>query len=76
MIAQPAERISTVPSVKMPTSVQSGLPLDASHRAISVGHSSSKMPIGLSSRIRRKYKFSRFINAVSAVMNGAFEWNK
>jgi hypothetical protein len=53
-MAQPAERIRKVPSVKISSSRQSGTPPAASHIAYSVGHSSSTVPIGLSSRIRRK----------------------
>jgi hypothetical protein len=54
LIAQPAERISTVPIVKIATSDHSGFPSDASHSATSVGQSRSRLPIGLSRRIRRK----------------------
>jgi hypothetical protein len=57
--AQPAERISTVPSVKMTTSVTDGAPRAAIHSAVSVGHSSSRMPIGLSSRTRRSHASNR-----------------
>jgi len=50
-MTQPAERISTVPRMKTQSTMRSGRPSAASHSAHSVGHSSSKMPIGLSSRI-------------------------
>ena len=45
--------MSSVPSVKMPTSSHDGAPADANHSAVSVGHSRSSVPIGLSSRISR-----------------------
>jgi len=53
LIAQPAERISSVPTTKMPTTIHDGEPDEASHSAVSVGQSSSSVPIGLSRRIRR-----------------------
>jgi hypothetical protein len=59
LIAQPAERISTVPTVKITSSGQDGCPSDAIHSALSVGHSSSRLPIGLSMRTSRKYRGSR-----------------
>jgi len=37
----------------MPTTTHDGVPNDASQSAIKVGHSSSSVPIGLSSRINR-----------------------
>jgi len=51
MIAQPAERINTVPRMNIQTILQLGCPREDSHKAHSVGQSSSRMPIGLSSRI-------------------------
>jgi hypothetical protein len=54
LIAQPAERISTVPIVKITSSDNDGWPSDAIHSALSVGHSSSRLPIGLSMRTRRR----------------------
>jgi hypothetical protein len=51
--AHPAERISNVPSVKIPTTIHEGAPDEASQSAVNVGHSSSKVPIGLSRRINR-----------------------
>jgi hypothetical protein len=53
LIAHPAERISTVPRTKISTNAFGGQPRAAIHTAQSVGQSSSKMPIGLSSRISR-----------------------
>ena len=53
LTAQPAERIRTVPMVKMTMSEALGRPCAASHSADSVGHSRSAMPIGLSSRMSR-----------------------
>jgi len=50
-MTQPAERISTVPSTNIHVSNQPGWPREAIHNAQSVGQSSSRMPIGLSSRI-------------------------
>jgi hypothetical protein len=57
--AQPAERISTVPSVKITTSVTGGAPRAAIQSAASVGHRSSRMPIGLSSRTSRSHASMR-----------------
>ncbi|MNR38100.1 hypothetical protein D3C85_1561750 [compost metagenome] len=51
LITQPAERIKKVPRVKISSSCQSGWPAEAIHSAHSVGHSSSRVPIGLSIRI-------------------------
>ncbi len=48
---QPALRITTVPAVKIASSRRCGWPALAIHRAQSVGHSSSQMPIGRSSRM-------------------------
>src|SRR3954463_9527090 len=62
-MAQPAERISTVPMVKIARMSSRGMPPEAIHKAIRGGHSSRTMPIGLSSRIRRKYRDSLFIEA-------------
>lgn len=53
LIAQPAERIRTVPTTKIATSAGGGCPSAAIHMAHSVGHSSSSVPIGLSMRTRR-----------------------
>ena len=50
-MTQPAERISTVPMMKIQTTLQFGRPKAESHKAHSVGQSRSRMPIGLSSRI-------------------------
>jgi hypothetical protein len=50
-MTQPAERISSVPSAKIQTSGQLGCPRLAIHSAHRVGHNSSRVPIGLSSRI-------------------------
>ena len=51
--AQPAERIRIVPITKMISSSVSGRPCAAIQTAHSVGHSSSRKPMGLSSRMRR-----------------------
>ena len=53
LTAHPAERVSIVPIVKITTSDHEGDPCEASHNAESVGHSSSRIPIGLSRRTRR-----------------------
>ena len=53
LIAQPAERMRIVPSVKMTMSDADGAPSAASHSADSVGQSRSAMPIGLSRRMSR-----------------------
>jgi len=53
LMAQPAERVSTVPSVKMHSRPRGGMPSAANHSAHSIGHSSRKIPIGRSSRVRR-----------------------
>ena len=55
----PAERISRVPTQKITTTDQSGQPLELIHTAHKVGHSSNKVPMGLSSRIRRSYSVRR-----------------
>jgi hypothetical protein len=52
-MAQPAERMSSVPSTKIATMIQDGAPEVAIHSAVSVGQSRSSVPIGLSSRISR-----------------------
>ena len=51
LMMQPAERVSTVPSTKTPSSRPEGRPPAAIQSAQSVGQSSSRMPIGRSSRI-------------------------
>ena len=48
---QPAERVRKVPATKMASSLKSGRPSAAIHSAHRVGHSSSRVPIGLSARI-------------------------
>jgi hypothetical protein len=53
LIAQPAERIRSVPIVNTSSCVHVGRPAAASHSAPSVGQSSSSVPIGLSSRTSR-----------------------
>ena len=58
-IAQPAERMTSVPTQNTSTIDARGAPSAASHSADSVGHSSSSVPIGLSSRISRSYASSR-----------------
>src|SRR5215471_628798 len=57
--AQPAERISHVPITKTRISVYVGAPYAASHSAESVGHKSSSVPMGLSSRSSRSYASMR-----------------
>ena len=52
-MAQPAERMSSVPSVKIPMMTQDGAPEVATHSAVSVGQRRSSVPIGLSRRINR-----------------------
>jgi len=47
-MAQPAERIRKTAATKTKSTSRSGQPLAAIHKAISVGQSSSRMPIGLS----------------------------
>src|SRR5438270_13609996 len=54
-MAHPAERISTVPTTNITTTLQSGCPLEQSHKAHKVGQSSSRVPIGLSRRISFSY---------------------
>src|SRR5436190_18681105 len=58
-MAQPAERISSVPTTKMITMSVGGRPCAASHTAHSVGQSRSSAPIGLSSLISRSYASKR-----------------
>ncbi len=53
LIAQPAERIRTVPTKNTSSSDRRGLPPAAIQSADAVGHSSSSEPIGLSRRISR-----------------------
>jgi hypothetical protein len=50
LMAQPAERVSTVPRTKRHSTTGCGTPWRASHNPHSVGQRSSRMPIGLSSR--------------------------
>ena len=57
--AQPAERITIVPTVNTRIRRKPGCPSSAIHSAASVGQSSSRMPIGLSSRTSRSYASSR-----------------
>src|ERR1044071_1914179 len=52
-MAQPAERISTVPTKKMRKYSSRGVPREASHSAHSVGQRRSSVPIGLWGRGRR-----------------------
>jgi hypothetical protein len=54
-MAQPADRINTVPTIKTNSSVLSGNPPLASHKAHNVGHNNSNMPIGLFNRIKETY---------------------
>ena len=58
-IAQPAERMTTVPSTKIHSTANGGLPKEAIHSAQSVGHSSSRMPMGLSRRTSFSYASRR-----------------
>ena len=51
--AQPAQRITIVPMTNTSTSAPVGSPEAAIHSAVSVGHSSSRMPMGLSRRTSR-----------------------
>ena len=51
---QPAERISTVPSMKMATICDAGCPSAAIHTPHSVGHSNSRMPMGRFRRVSLK----------------------
>ena len=50
-MTQPAERISSVPRENSQTISHPGRPPEAIQSAHSVGHSSSSVPIGLSSRV-------------------------
>ena len=59
LITQPAERITNVPIRKITKIRSSGRPWAEIHRAQRQGHSSSQMPIGRSSRIRRAYSTRR-----------------
>ncbi|MNN19027.1 hypothetical protein D3C81_1322540 [compost metagenome] len=52
-MAQPDERIRNVPTKKIQKMPQAGGPSAAIHSAHSVGHSSSKVPMGLSIRTSR-----------------------
>jgi hypothetical protein len=58
-----------VPSAKIATSGQRGRPSDAIHNALSVGHSSSRLPIGLSIRTSRRYRGKRASMAKHRVGN-------
>ena len=60
MTAQPDERMRKVPAVKMATTYQGGTPPAAIHKAQSVGHSKSRVPIGLSMRTSLTYKGRRW----------------
>ena len=51
---QPAARMKKTPSTKTSKILAEGAPSPASHNAQSVGHNSSKEPIGSSMRIRRQ----------------------
>ena len=52
-MAQPADRMSTVPTTKMMKISGFGWPRPPIHNAHNVGHSSSQMPMGRSRRMRR-----------------------
>ena len=54
LMQQPAERISTVPSVKTMNKCQPGQPPAASHSAPIVGQYSTSQPAGRSQRIRSR----------------------
>ena len=54
LTAQPALRMSTVPSVKTTSRCQPGKPPAASHSAIQVGHSSRSQPWGRFQRMRSR----------------------
>mmetsp|Transcript_33908 Transcript_33908/g.79383 ORF Transcript_33908/g.79383 Transcript_33908/m.79383 type:complete len:402 (+) Transcript_33908:1753-2958(+) len=56
---QPAERISTVPSVNTASRCQPGKPSAAIHSADSVGQSSSSQPAGRSQRMSCRYRLNR-----------------
>ena len=54
----PAERIKTHPNTKIITFLKLGSPSAASHKDHKVGHSKSKIPIGLSRRNNRIHGFA------------------
>ena len=56
-ITQPAARINTTPQLNINMFFRVGVPAPASKRAHQVGHSSNRIPMGLSKRIRRQYAF-------------------
>ena len=55
----PAERIKTHPTTKISTFLELGNPSAASHKDHKVGHSRSKIPIGLSRRNNRIHGLER-----------------
>jgi hypothetical protein len=59
LTAQPAERISTVPSKNISTMYQAGRPAPAIHTPHNVGQSNNRIPIGLFKRVSCKYSNSR-----------------
>ena len=58
-MTHPAERITQTPDTNTATTPASGRPLPASHSAHSMGHNSSRAPIGRSQRINSAYCPSR-----------------
>ena len=50
LITQPADRMATVPSTKITSTLALGCEAPAIHTAQSTGHSSSQMPMGRCSR--------------------------
>ena len=66
----PAACISTEPRAKIHTSIQGGCPSEDSHNAQKHGQSSSKLPVGMSSRIIFSYSFKRLVSWVSSVFMG------
>src|SRR6516165_3241075 len=59
LMTQPAARITMTPSRNTMSTRGSGRPAPATHSAHRAGHSSSQVPIGLSSRMRRAYSLAR-----------------
>ena len=52
LITQPADLITNAPKLKITKSLKLTSPLEATRRAINVGHNRSKVPMGLSKRIK------------------------
>src|SRR5437899_3496663 len=61
--AQPAERMSSVPTAKIATSETGGTPSAANHSADIVGHSNNSVPIGSSRRSNRTYAAKHELDA-------------